>query len=139
MRAARSITIVAILALLWNLMGVASFVAQYRMVTPDLARTDPAMARIYAQMPFWVWGAFAISVLAGTAGSLLLLFRQAVAVPVYALSLIAIVLLFGQNFLATDLLAAQGWTAALFPAAIFLLAVAQFLYARRLTIKGVLR
>lgn len=139
MGTARSITIIGILALLWNLVGVASFVGQYGMATPDLAQTDPGMARVYAQMPAWVWAAFAVSVLAGTAGSLLLLMRRAVAVPVYALSLAAIILLFGQNFLGTDLLAEKGWTATLVPALIFLLAAAQFLYARSLTTKAMLR
>ena len=139
MSAPRSLTIIGIAALLWNLIGDASFVAQYSMDTAEMAKTDPYTARIYAQMPLWAWGAFAVSVGAATLGSILLLMRRAAAVPLYLLSLIAIIVTFGHSFLSTDMLAIKGWTATLFPALIFVLGVAQFLYARAQVTKGVLQ
>lgn len=139
MSAPRSLTFVGIAALLWNLMGDASFVAQYSMDTAEIAKTDPYTARIYAQMPGWAWAAFAVAVIAATLGTILLLMQRAEAVALYLISLIAIVLTFGHSFLGTDLLAIKGWTAALFPALIFVLGVAQFLYARAQVTKGVLR
>jgi hypothetical protein len=139
MSAARSLTIVGIVALLWNLVGDASFVAQYRMDPAEMARTDPYTARIYAGMPGWAWAAFGLSVVAGTLGSILLLLRRSAAVPVYLISLIGIVVTFGYSFFGTDLLAIKGWTATLFPALVFVLGVAQFLYARTQVTKGALR
>ncbi|WP_336972623.1 sugar transporter [Sphingobium aromaticiconvertens] len=139
MSAPRSLTIVGIAALLWNLMGDASFVAQYSMDTAELAKTDPYTARIFAQMPTWAWAAFAVSVVTGTLGSILLLMRRAAAVALYLISLIAIIMTFGHSFFGTDMLAIKGWTATLFPALIFVLGIAQFLYARAQVTKGVLR
>lgn len=139
MMASRSLTIVGIAALLWNLIGDASFVTQYSMDTAELAKTDPYTARIFAQMPKWAWAAFAISVVAGTLGSILLLMRRAAAAALYLISLIGIIMTFGHSFLGTDMLAIKGWTAVLFPALIFVLGVAQFLYARAQVTKGVLR
>ena len=45
MSTSRSLTIVGIILLLWNLMGVMAFVMQYGMDLTDLARTDPVTAR----------------------------------------------------------------------------------------------
>lgn len=139
MSAPRSLTIIGIAALLWNLMGDASFFVQYSMDTAEIAKTDPYTARIYAQMPGWAWGAFAVSVIAATLGTILLLMQRAAAVALYLISLIAIVVTFGYSFLGTDLLAIKGWTATLFPSLIFVLGIAQFLYARAQVTKGVLR
>ena len=51
MSTSRSLTIVGIILLLWNLMGVMAFVMQYGMDLTDLARTDPVTARAFAAMP----------------------------------------------------------------------------------------
>ncbi len=135
----RSILPVAIAALAWNSMGDLSFLMQYHMDMAKLARIQPDMARVYAQMPGWVWAVFALAVGAGTLGALLLAARKALAVPVYMLSLSAIVILFAQNFLGTDMLAVEGWRALVVPALIFAFGVAQLAYARAMRAKGVLR
>ena len=46
---------------------------------------------------------------------------------------------FGYTFLGTDLLAVKGPTAAIFPAVIIAIAIAQWFYARAQADKGVLR
>lgn len=130
---------IATVALGWNMLGDLSFLMQYHMDLDDLARTRPDMARVYAQMPAWVWAVFGVAVGAGTLGALLLIARKALAVPVYTLSLAAIVILFAQNFLGTDMLAVEGGGALVIPALIFIAGVAQLAYARTMRGKGVLR
>ena len=130
---------VAIAALAWNILGDLSFLMQYRMDMAALGRARPDMARVYAQMPGWAWAMFAVAVGAGTLGALLLIARKALAVPVYTLSLAAIVILFAQNFLGTDMLAIEGWGALVVPMLIFAFGVAQLAYARTLRGKGILR
>lgn len=137
MQTPRSFWAVGLAALAWNLLGGMSFAAQYAMDMDELARTAPDSARVYGQMPGWVWAVFALAVGAGTLGAVLLLLKKALAVPVYTLSLVAIILLFAQNFLATDMLAVEGWDAVLVPALIFVAGVAQLLYARAMKAKGV--
>ncbi len=139
MKASWSFIVIGIVILLWNLMGVAAFVMQYMADTAEMAKTDPYTAGIFAAMPIWTWIAYAIAVGAGTLGAILLLLKRATAVPLFALSVIAVVVQFGYSFLGTDLLAVKGWGAAGFPAFIVIAAVAQFIYARSLVAKGTLR
>lgn len=139
MRANRSITIVGIIFLLWNLMGVAAFITQYNADLTELAKVDPVAARIFAAMPGWVWIAYAIAVGAGVAGAIALLSRKAVAATLFLVGIIAVLVQFGYTFLGTDLLAAKGATTAIFPAVIVAIAIIELLYARSLVAKGALR
>jgi hypothetical protein len=135
----RFFTAIGIAALLWNLVGDLSFLGQASIDTAKLAETDPDTARILEAMPGWAWASFAISVSGGTLGAVLLLMKRALAVPVFAVSLAAIVILFGHSFLATEMFAVEGWTSILVPGLILTLGVAQLLYARAMTVRGVLR
>jgi len=139
MRAPASFVIIAVILLLWNLMGVAAFVMQYGADLGELARTDPDTARAFAQMPGWAWAVYAVAVGAGTLGAIALLLRRRVAVPLFLLSLLAVIVQFGHTFLGTDLLAVKGAGAAIFPAVIILIGIGQWLYARSQATKGLLR
>ena len=87
--------IVAALALLWNLIGLAMFYMQYAM-TPEQAAQLPQDQRMLLEaMPGWVWGVNAVAVIAGTLGSLLLLIRKRSAELVFWVSLVAVIVLFG--------------------------------------------
>ncbi|ANI78941.1 MULTISPECIES: sugar transporter [Sphingobium] len=139
MSASRSFAIFALGLLIWNLIGVAAFILQYTADLAALAKSDPYTARIFAGMPGWAWAAYAVAVGAGTLGATMLLMRKRVAVPLFALSVIGVVVQFGYSFLGTDLLAVKGAGAAAFPAVILVIAVGQLLYAQGLQAKGVLR
>lgn len=132
--------VIAVILLLWNLMGVVAFVGEYTMDLDALAKTDPVGARIFAAMPGWLWVVFALAVGSGTLGALALLLRRSAAVPLFVISLAAVIVQFGYTFLATDLIAAKGvLIATAFPALIFVIAICQLLYARSLKAKGVLK
>jgi hypothetical protein len=139
MRAPRYVTAIAIIILLWNLMGVAAFVMQYQADPVELARTDPSTAKAFAAMPGWAWAAYAVAVGAGTLGAILLLAKKAAAAPLFLVSLIAVLVQFGYTFLGTDLVAEKGLGVAVFPALIIIVAIVQLLYARSLVTKRVLR
>lgn len=139
MTAPRSFGPIAIVLLLWNLMGVGAFIMQYSADIGELAKTDPYTAHICAAMPSWAWFAYAVAVGAGTLGATMLLLRKAVAAPLFLLSIIAVIVQFGYSFLLTDLLSVKGFTAAIFPAVILIIAIFQWRYARSLVAKRVLR
>lgn len=139
MRPSRSFHIIGLILLGWNLMGLAAFILQYSADPATLAKDDPYTARILAQMPGWAWTAYAVAVSGGTLGATLLLMRKAAAAGLFLLSVIAVIVQFGYSFLGTDLLAMKGATAAIFPAIILAIAVAQTAYARNLAAKGILR
>lgn len=123
---------VAMILLIWNLIGVAAFAMQATMDLNALAKTDAYQAHLFATMPPWAWFAYGVAVLAGTLGSVALLWRSHWAVPLYLLSLIGVVLQFGRTFLMTDLLEVRGWTTTLFPAFIALVALVQLGFALKL-------
>lgn len=136
----RSIFVIGIILLLWNLMGVAAFFMQYHMDLRELAITDPVGARLFATMPSWLWAVYAVAVGSGTLGAILLLMRRASAALLFLLSLIAVLVQFGYTLGATDLIVQKGLlTAAAFPALVILIAIGQWLYARTLVVQGTLR
>ena len=136
MTASRSLAIIGLLLLGWNLMGVAAFIMQYTADLAALAKSDPYTARVFANMPVWAWAAYAIAVGAGTLGAALLLLKKSAAVPLFLISAIAVLVQFSYSFLGTDLLTVKGPSSAIFPALILAIAIGQLLYARSQKAKG---
>lgn len=140
MKTPRFFLVIAILLLLWNLMGLAAFTMQYNADLDMLAKTDPTTARAFAAMPGWAWAVYGVAVGAGMLGAIALLLKKAAAASLFLLSLIAVLIQFGYTFFGTDLIAVKGLAAAAaFPAFIILIAIIQFIYARSLVTRGVLR
>ena len=120
----RNFWIVAGLLLVWALIGDAAYLAQVTADLGELAKTDPAAARAFSEMPEWAWSAYAIAVWVGTLGAIALLLRRRIAVPLYAVSLAAVLVQFGWSLFGSDIIAAKGASAAAFP--LFIIAVAAF-------------
>lgn len=139
MTAPRSFRAIGIILLLWNLMGAIAFILQYSADLDQLAKTDPYTARIFAAMPVWVWAAYAIAVGAGSLGAIMLLLRKAAAAPLFLISIVGVIVQFGYSFIHTDLLAVKGFTAAIFPAVILVIAIFQWRYASTQLAKRILR
>lgn len=137
--APRYYMVIAILALLWNLMGVASYLHDVTMSLESIRSLPPEQAKLYLDMPAWAKGAYAVAVHAGLAGAIGLLLRRKWAIWLFALSLAAILIQFAYPFLMTDALDVMGPSMAIFPAVILLIGVAELWYARRMAARGVLR
>jgi hypothetical protein len=69
--------VVAVLLVLWNLIGVAAFVGDL-LTTPEMrARSMYAYDQhLYAARPGWMLVAYAVATVAGTVGSIALLLRR---------------------------------------------------------------
>jgi hypothetical protein len=87
---------IALAGLAWNSFGIAQFAGQ-------IGQTETAMMgagmtaeqiAVYAALPLWMDIAFGIGTFGGTIGCLLLLMRRTLAVPVFAVSLVAYAALF---------------------------------------------
>ena len=79
--------IASVLALAWNLLGVMAYFQQ-TMMTPEALQALPEAERaLLTATPAWVTAAFATAVFGGAAGSLLLVLRSRIALPVLVLSL----------------------------------------------------
>lgn len=82
--------VVAILALLWNLLGCFAFASDLRLSPEDLAKLPEAQQMLYAARPVWALAATAIAVFAGALGAIGLLLRKKWALPLFVLSLCGI-------------------------------------------------
>ena len=120
----RTFWIIAGLLLVWSLIGDAVYLAQTTADLNELAKTDPGTARAFAEMPDWAWSAYAIAVWVGTLAAIALLLRRRIAVPLYAVSLVAVLVQFGWSFFGSDIIASKGASAAAFP--LFIIAVGAF-------------
>ena len=84
---------VAFVALLWNLIGVAFYLGEVGMLGGAFAPPDPGDA--VADMPTWVTAAYAIGVFGGALGTLGLLLLKRWAGPLLWVSLIALIVDWG--------------------------------------------
>ena len=131
--------VVGILALLWNAMGAFDYTMTKTKNEAYMANFTPEQLEFFYGFPTWVVATWAIAVWGAVLGSALLLFRKRLAVPVFLASLAAMVLTSIHNYLLADGFEVAGDAFSLaFTAAIFLGAVALFMYARAMRENGVL-
>ncbi len=84
-----SFWLIGAVALIWNVMGVINFFAQ---MNPEmLAAYRESERAIIEGRPAWATGAFAIAVLGGALGSLLLLLRKSAAYYLFIASLLGVI------------------------------------------------
>ena len=130
---------VAILALLWNLVGLAMFWMQVTMDETRLASLDEVERQIYLATPPWLNLAFAFAVIGGVLGALGLLLRRRWAVPMFAVSLLALLVQFGGAYLVTPAWQAYGVAGLAMPGLVLVIALALLVYSRRWRTSGWLR
>jgi hypothetical protein len=134
----RRFRIVSILLLIWALIGDAAYLLQVTADLGELARTDPTTAKAFAEMPIWAWSAYAVAVWGATAAAIALVLRRKLAVPLYAVSLAAVLLQFGWAFFGSSVIADKGFGAAIFPLFIIAVGALSLWYANRKRAEGVL-
>jgi hypothetical protein len=112
--------IVVALLILWGLSGLVGF---YMGVSEAARAQMSAYDRsLYENAPGWYLPVYGVAVWAGLIGSALLAFRRLVARLFYIASLVAVLVMFGYTFAATDLIAVKGVaTAVTFPIVIALI------------------
>lgn len=121
-RAPVGFRIAVVVLILWGIVGVFAFHASF--VESVRATMDAYDRRLYDSWPVWYAPVYGVAVWSGLIGSVLLALRRRVARPVYVASLVAVVIMFGWTFVATDLIAVKGvLTAVAFPVGIALICV----------------
>jgi hypothetical protein len=100
--APRWLKVVALLALLWNLLGLAAFAMDLSLSVADIGKLPEAQQALYGSRPGWAVAATALAVIAGVLGSLGLLLRKAWSFPVLVASLLGILVQDLSLFVLTD-------------------------------------
>lgn len=138
-RPKKTFWIISIIALLWNLMGVAACIGMSFM-TPEMAAEGygQEFADIFATKPVWATGAFAIAVFAGLLGCIGLLMRKKWATMLFILSLLGVIIHNIWGVMAGTLSVIGTFDKVM---TIAVLAIAVFLiwFSRQKTAQGVLR
>ena len=81
----------AIVALIWNLLGCAAYLADVTLKPEDIAKMTPAEQELYASRPKWAVAATATAVWAGAAGCLGLVLRKRWSFPLLVASLLGVI------------------------------------------------
>ena len=83
---------VAVVALLWNLLGCAAYLSDVMLTPADVAKMSAAQQAIYATRPAWSVAATAIAVWGGAAGCVGLIMHKRWASPLLIASLAGVIL-----------------------------------------------
>ncbi len=117
--------ILAILLVLWECMGCFACVTQIHLGAAAMGPVDDWSLKYYAALPAWYNAVYAVGTLGGLLGGLALLARSRLAAPLFWISFVAVLVMFGYAFVATDLIAHKGLGQVL-PFPVFIAAVGAF-------------
>ena len=132
----RSFWIIASLALVWNAIGIMTYLMTVMMSPEALEALPEAERALYTDTPAWATGAYAIAVFGGTLACVALLLRKAWAVPLFVVSLVAILIQMVHALFMTSLLEVRGPSAVVLPLLIVLIAAYLVWYSRSAKKKG---
>ena len=132
----RSYWVISALALLWNLVGVLAYVAQVTMSPEALAELPEAQRAILEATPAWATSAFAIATTTGVLGCVLLIIRNSWAVPMFLVSLSAVLVQMYHAFVIADAIQIMGPTVAIQPALVIAISSGLIWYSRHAKEKG---
>ena len=107
--------LISILALMWNIAGVAYFLAHISMTQETLVQLGPEEHALYANTPGWATGAFAIAVFAGAIGALLMVRKNSVSTIFFQLSLAGVLVQMFHAFFMARIVHVLGVSSALMP------------------------
>lgn len=134
-----SFWVIGVLALLWNAMGALDYVMTQTKNAAYMENFTPAQLEFFYGLPAWVVATWALAVWGGVLGAVLLLLRKQIAVWVFLVSLVAMVITAIHNYgLANGFEVMGDAFSLIFTAAIFVVSLGLFVYARRMQARGVL-
>lgn len=131
--------VVAVIALLWNLLGCLAFGYDLSLSAEDIAKLPAAHQTLYAARPAWAVAGTGLAVLGGALGCIGLLLGRKWAYPVLVLSLAGLVVQDFGLFVLVDGATLAGPTAVVMQSIVLVVAIALVLLARRGIARGWLR
>jgi hypothetical protein len=127
---------VAVVALVWNLLGCVAYLSDVMLTPDDVAKMSADQQALYAARPAWAVGATAVAVWFGAAGSLGLVLRRRWSYPLLLASLAGVVVQDAALFGMTNVVAVAGATALVLQGLVLAIAIALVLMARRAIREG---
>ena len=100
--------IVAVVLILWELMGCYACYTQIRYGAAAMGPVDDWSLNYYAALPVWYNWVYVVATFGGLLGGIALVLRDKRALPLFWISLAAVVVMFGYAFAMTDLVTHKG-------------------------------
>jgi hypothetical protein len=139
-RAPWHLWVIGVIAVLWNAVGAFDYVMTETKNPAYMSAFTPEQLAYFYAFPAWAVGTWAIAVWGGVLGAILLLLRRRIAVPVFLVSLVAMLITtVYQYLLSNGLEIFKDLGSRLFTLVIFLIALGLYLYARAMSKRGVLQ
>ena len=129
---------VGILGLLWDMGGAGDYLMTQTQNEAYMSRFTPEQLEFFYGFPTWLVAFWALAVWGGVLGTLLILLRKRLAVPVLLVSFLSMCVTAVHNFLLSNGLEVMGGMGAVFSVLIFVIALFLWLYARAMAERGVL-
>ncbi len=121
-----SFWVIAIIALLWNLMGVFQFFSATILLESVVAALPQEQADLYTGMPTWYLVVFGIAVFSGLLACITMLLRKKITIMLFGISLLTVLVSQGYWLFGTEIMSLLGMTAAVMP--LIVIAISIFLY-----------
>ena len=132
----KSYWLIAVLGLLWNLIGVMVFLMTVAMTPEQLAAMPAEQRQVVEATPSWLNVLFGIAVATGVLGAVGLLLKRRWAAMLFLLSLVAVVLQMAASFAMTPMWSLIGPSSLVMPVIVMLIALGLWLYARKAAARG---
>ncbi|MDT0554949.1 hypothetical protein [Patiriisocius hiemis] len=131
--------IIAVLALLWNLMGLFQFFGVAFMLEAMVEALPEDQATLYTSIPQWYIIVFGIAVFSGVLACITMLIRKKITVVLFLISLLAVLVAQIYWIFATDVMDVIGPTAIAMPLIVIAIAIFLYFYSKGAAQKGWLR
>ncbi len=128
--------IIAGVGLLWNILGLGSFLTDITASPESLADLDPALRNIFENTPIWTKILYGTATVTGSIGALLLVFRKKWAITLFLISLIAVLIQNIYWFFFTNIIDVLGINYALMQGMITIIGLFLWYYAKSSASKG---
>ncbi|MEQ8525524.1 hypothetical protein [Gracilimonas sp.] len=126
-------------ALVWNLLGVMSYIMTVTMSPEIMAELPEAQQELMNNTPAWATGAFAFAVFGGAFGSLALLMKRKLALPLFIVSFVGIVVQLYHSLFMSNSIEVYGPGGVIMPIMVFLFGIGLIWIARHSISKGWLK
>lgn len=128
--------VVAIIALVWNILGCMAFVIDMQLTPEDIAKLPEAQQTLYLTRPAWSVAATAVAVFGGALGGIALLRRRKWAFALLLLSLFGIIAQDIALFVVADGIALAGPVAVVLQFVVLLVGILLVLLSRKGIARG---
>ena len=134
-----SFWIIAVLAVLWYLFGVFQYLVSTLMYDTAKDSMPDAVIEIVDGLPSWYNYVFALAVFSGLFACILMLIKKKLAVPLFGLSLLAVLVQMCYWLFATEIMEVEGVQGAVMPMLVIIVAIFLYFYNKGAAQKGWLR